>query len=64
MEDPQVVIVPWEDYERVYEREEWQDISAVQDERVVYIDPDIMVRPGPRIVKGLEKNSGCSFPPG
>lgn len=51
--DPEVIIVPWQD-DRVYERAEWSDISAVKNERVYFIDPDLMVRPGPRIIQGLE----------
>jgi len=52
--DPEVIIVPWED-DRVFQREEWSDISAVRNERVYFVDPDLMVRPGPRIIQGLEK---------
>ncbi len=51
--DPEVIIVPWKD-NRVYERTAWSDISAVQNERVYFVDPDLMVRPGPRIIEGLE----------
>ncbi len=51
--DPEVIIVPWQD-DRVYDRAEWSDITAVKNERVYFVNPDLMVRPGPRIIQGLE----------
>ncbi len=40
--------------ESVKARPGWQDISAVKNDRVYAIDPDIVNRPGPRLVDGLE----------
>ncbi len=51
--DPEIIIVPWED-DRVYDRSSWEDITAVQKEQVFFVNPDLMVRPGPRIIEGLE----------
>ncbi len=51
--DPEIIIVPWED-DRVYDRSSWEDITAVQNENVFFVNPDLMVRPGPRIIEGLE----------
>jgi iron complex transport system substrate-binding protein len=33
----------------------WPQLPAVRDGRVVVIDPDLVVRPGPRLVDGLER---------
>lgn len=35
----------------------WRELSAVRGERVIDVDPDPMVRAGPRIIDGLEKMS-------
>ena len=35
--------------------ERWKDIPAVRNGKIYFIDPDLINRPGPRIVEGLEK---------
>ncbi|MFC1786653.1 ABC transporter substrate-binding protein [Halobacteriota archaeon] len=40
----------------------WGVISAVKNDRVYGIDPDIISRRGPRIVEGLEEVAGCIHP--
>jgi iron complex transport system substrate-binding protein len=54
--DPEVIIVAHSDAspESVEARPGWQDISAVKNDRVYAVDPDIVDRPGPRLVDGLE----------
>ena len=54
--DPEVIIVaqPGDSPESVKERVGWQSISAVRNDRIYIIDPDIVNRPGPRLVEGLE----------
>ncbi|MFA5069274.1 MAG: cobalamin-binding protein, partial [Candidatus Omnitrophota bacterium] len=40
----------------VFKRMGWQDIRAIKDGRVYAdIDPDIILRPGPRVAQGLIK---------
>ncbi|MBI5400334.1 cobalamin-binding protein [Candidatus Saganbacteria bacterium] len=34
---------------------QWQKISAIKNNRLLFIDPDILSRPGPRIVDALEQ---------
>lgn len=55
LRDPEVIIVsadssdikkPW--------KKRWGSISAVKNDRIYTIDPDIISRPGPRIVEGIE----------
>ena len=58
--DPEIIVVPTgymggvkkEDFEK---RPGWSAISAVKNGRIYEIDEDIVNRPGPRIVQGLEQ---------
>ncbi len=54
--DPEVIIVAHAGAspESVKARPGWQDISAVKNDRIYVVDPDIVNRPGPRLVEGLE----------
>lgn len=53
--DPEVIIVPPELLQSVRSwKDRWGGISAIKHERIYSIDPDIISRPGPRIVDGLE----------
>lgn len=62
LEDPEVILVSWHNYEQVLKREGWQGLQAIKNERVEWIDPDIIARPGPRIVDGLEAVQAAIFP--
>lgn len=56
--DPQVIILADAEYgvtpESVRERPGWEVITAVQEGAIYDIDDDLISRPGPRIVDGLE----------
>lgn len=54
--DPEVIIVG-RDNERDFflNSPVWKNTSAVRSGRVVVINPDLLVRPGPRLTEGLEK---------
>lgn len=57
--NPDIIIYqtgPWSTTttEEIKAREGWSSISAVKNNRIVGIDGDIISRPGPRIVDGLE----------
>ena len=59
LKDPQVVVLADHNYgetaEMLMERPGWAEISAVKEGRVIEItDDDIVSRPGPRLVDGLE----------
>lgn len=41
--------------EEILKRDEWQDLTAVQNENVYVIDDAFLNRPGPRLVEGAEK---------
>lgn len=60
--NPDVIIVP-DSYmasynitvDEIASRSGWSSISAVANGRIYFIDEDIIVRPGPRLVDGLEQ---------
>ena len=57
-EDPEVILLADHEVgvtpEQVRARPGWQAMSAVEQGRIVLIDPDLTNRPGPRVVDGLE----------
>ncbi|MGB9613388.1 MAG: ABC transporter substrate-binding protein [Candidatus Margulisiibacteriota bacterium] len=56
-EDPEYMIIP----EGVVEKEEiardsrWQSLQAVRGNKILFINADILSRPGPRLVEAIEK---------
>jgi iron complex transport system substrate-binding protein len=46
----------------VYKRPNWGRIAAVQSHRVYAIEPDLIARPGPRIVEGLQEVAHDLYP--
>lgn len=59
--DPEVILLAThgehggQSLETLRERPGWDEIAAIQDERVYPVDPDIFSRPGPRVVDALEE---------
>ncbi|HEY5625741.1 MAG TPA: ABC transporter substrate-binding protein [Dehalococcoidia bacterium] len=64
--DPEVIILADEDAgesaETVAARPGWGAIAAVQDGRVHVVSPDIVSRPGPRLVEALRTLAGYLYP--
>jgi len=64
--DPDVIIVTYDYVEdpvgEVINRDAWQDITAVKDERVIQVDTDLVSRPGPRLVEGAEVLAKAIYP--
>lgn len=63
--DPEVIIladVPAVTPEEVKARPGWDSVSAVQNDRVFAVDPDIVSRSGPRLVEGLEELARLLYP--
>ncbi len=50
------------DLERLRATAGWKEVRAVIDGRIYNIDPDLLQRPGPRIVLGLEALCGVLHP--
>ena len=65
-QDPEVIIladvVAGESPETVKARPGWGGISAVKNNRIYAIDPDIVSRPGPRLVDALETLAKLLYP--
>ncbi len=57
-QDPEVILLADEaagvSPDQVRTRPGWQQVTAVEQDRIVAIDPDLTNRPGPRVVDGLE----------
>jgi len=64
--DPEVIILADEDAgespDTVRDRPGWDNISAVQNGRVHIVDPDIVSRPGPRLVEALRTLAAYLYP--
>jgi iron complex transport system substrate-binding protein len=64
--DPEVIILGdaagGESAETVKARPGWGSISAVENDRIYVIDPDIVSRPGPRLVDALEALAQMLYP--
>lgn len=52
--DAILVAFPKESYHILESRPGWSSLQAVKDGRVFFIDPDLISRPGPEIVKAIE----------
>jgi iron complex transport system substrate-binding protein len=64
--DPEVIILAdadaGESAQTVKARPGWDAISAVKSDRIYVVDPDIVSRPGPRLVEGLEQLAHFLYP--
>ena len=59
LQDPEVIIAPPDLIDSIHGwKKRWGEISAIKHDRIYSINPDIISRPGPRIVDGLEKIYG------
>ncbi|RLF05619.1 MAG: cobalamin-binding protein [Thermoprotei archaeon] len=67
--NPDVIILPdsyMTDYnvsiDQITSRPGWSAINAVKNNKIYFIDEDLLVRPGPRLVDGLEKLAAYIHP--
>ncbi|MBI5287467.1 MAG: ABC transporter substrate-binding protein [Chloroflexi bacterium] len=64
--NPAIIILADEEFgvtvESVKARPGWSAIEAVQNDRIFGIDPDIVSRPGPRIIDALEQLAKLIYP--
>jgi iron complex transport system substrate-binding protein len=64
--DPEVIILADGDYgespDTVKGRPGWENVSAVRNDRIFVIDPDIVSRAGPRLVEALETLAEYLYP--
>ena len=61
--DPEVIVLAdGEKPSTVSARPGWANISAVKNNRLCEVDPDLVSQPGPRIMDGLEALAKCLYP--
>lgn len=65
-EDPDVIILTY-DYEedaeeQLMKRDGWNEVTAVEEESVYVVDEDLVSRPGPRLVEGVETLAKAIYP--
>jgi len=56
-ENPEVIIIAYmgQNIEEILNRPGWENIDAVKNKRIYYINPDLIFRLGPRIIEGMEE---------
>ena len=59
-ENPEYIIIPEGLVEKkeIEEDSRWQSLDAVKEGRVLFINADILSRPGPRVVEAIEEIAG------
>ncbi len=59
---PDVIISLYADEESILKRKGWEQIPAIKNKRVVKVDINLVVRPGPRIFDGYEEVAKALYP--
>jgi len=64
--NPDVIIATYNYIEdpvgQLLAREGWADVSAIKNKQVVAVNPDLVNRPGPRVVEGVEELAKAVYP--
>ena len=53
---------PREAIATLQQRPGWQEMTAVKNQRIYIIEDDLISRPGPRVVQGLQKVAQALYP--
>ena len=64
MRNPQIIIIPNSTVggtSAVTNRKNWQNISAVKNNKIYSVDANIISRPGPRLAQAIELISNCIY---
>ena len=59
--DPEVIVTTFPMREKLLARETWQNLQAVKSGRVYDLNGDLVSRPGPRVVLGMEELYGAFY---
>ncbi len=64
--NPDVIVITY-DYienpvEQVLSREAWHEVTAIKDERVHLVNSNLVSRPGPRVIEGVEELAKTIYP--
>ncbi|WP_243292251.1 ABC transporter substrate-binding protein [Bacillus sp. FJAT-47783] len=65
--NPDVIITTYGSYtpdvvDQVLKRDGWQSVTAIKEKRVHDVNPDLVNRPGPRLVEGVEELAKVIYP--
>lgn len=59
---PEVIVSVWTPLEEIKDRPGWSNVPAIKNDSLYLIDGDLVSRPGPRIVQGLEELASAIHP--
>ncbi|GAJ41005.1 ABC transporter substrate-binding protein [Saccharococcus caldoxylosilyticus] len=59
---PDVIVTTYGGAKQVLERAAWKDVPAVKNKRVYDVNTDLVSRPGPRLVEGVEELAKVIYP--
>lgn len=65
--NPDVILTTYGDYTddpigHVLSRKGWEEVNAIKNKQVVDVNPDLVSRPGPRLVEGVEEVAKAVYP--
>jgi iron complex transport system substrate-binding protein len=60
--NPDVIISTYGSTNQILTRKGWENVSAVKNKRVYAVDPNLVSRPGPRIIQGVEQMAKDMYP--
>ncbi|MGA8943705.1 MAG: ABC transporter substrate-binding protein [Thermoactinomyces sp.] len=60
--NPDVIITTYGGVEEIKQREGWQSLNAVKENRIYALDPALVSRPGPRICQGIGQMAKKLYP--
>lgn len=60
--NPDIIVTVFTPAEEIRSRAGWQDITAIVHNQIYVVDGDLVSRPGPRIIDGLEALAGIFHP--
>ncbi|SHF29974.1 iron complex transport system substrate-binding protein [Seinonella peptonophila] len=60
--NPDVIVSSYGGEDKIIQRSGWNTVHAIQTKHVFVIDPNLISRPGPRIIDGMEKLAQLFYP--
>lgn len=60
--NPDVILTTYGGEQEILKRQGWEAVNAIKNNRVVSVDPNLVNRPGPRIIDGVEQIAKGFYP--
>ncbi|TCS95918.1 ABC transporter substrate-binding protein [Hazenella coriacea] len=60
--NPDVILTTYGGEQEILKRQGWDAVNAIKNNRVVSVDPNLVNRPGPRIIDGVEQMAKGFYP--